>query len=320
MEKVNNVIPFPGMLRTLETEIFYAIDQENFEIALEKLNVLHAHQVQDHAIQIATLICYMKLQKFEQAEQFCEQLLLDRKDRHYYEYVEYYIMILFERNKYTTLMATIEKEKEFGTVPAEYVARFDQLYSICMEVNEQQASDVAQEFIQAVKDKEHRKQWYALHQWEQFHVLPRANMLSLLKEVDMHPIVKTKMLCMLKEKDWNQPVQLTKFQRSSFYNPSETPKMDEHPIYLGTLEHIDALENENPTLYEMTKELFHQYCYVRYPYFFNEEDIYDVAHAVMEQGKLLLSLPTEYPNLNKKVAFYMEEIKVCNELYTNMML
>ncbi|WP_176447538.1 tetratricopeptide repeat protein [Lentibacillus sp. CBA3610] len=95
-----------------------ALKEKRYEEALAKLDQLLGYGVQNHEVMIGKLMCLMELNRYKEAQDFCESLLI-HKDEHYYHYVHIYLTILFQTSQYQLLMNQVEQELESDLVPAE---------------------------------------------------------------------------------------------------------------------------------------------------------------------------------------------------------
>lgn len=320
MNETNNVILFPKTLELLETESFQAIDDQDFKTALEKLDILLAHHVSSYQIHIGKLICLIKLDKLAEAEQFCEDLLRERESKYYYDYFEYYTMILYERNKYSEVMVVIDEEKRIGQIPNEYETKYNQLYEICYHINETTATELLQDLEIAVNEHQIHKQNYIISQWQQLNVRPTKMLFSFLHHHDVHPVVKTNILRILQRHQVVQAVEVEKFGERLTIRPKDLPKMDEHPIYQQILRQMSDIEQENPTLFQLVKELLDQFSDVCYPFFYQKEEVIYVARALIHLGQVNLSLHSTIDDDCIKTNDYIKKIEAYHEIYLKMML
>src|SRR5699024_4961671 len=138
--------------------------QENYTSAIEKLEVLRNHGQKSYSIHIQSLICYIRLKRFTEAELLCEELL-DKHDEHYMDYLDYYIIILFEAKKYQVVNERIEEETESGKLPEELQYKFQEMKILAEQMNEWQASEIVGDMKQAIQDSNSKKQYYLLQKW-----------------------------------------------------------------------------------------------------------------------------------------------------------
>ena len=303
----------------LEEESFLAIDKGDYATALAKINELLHHQAASYEIYIGKLICLLKLGQYLEAELLCERLLEDKEDEHFYDYLLHYVMILFESNKCHELVSYINEIEETMTIPSFYKEKYENIYEICQTMIEAQAEELMNEIEQFVETKDDHKLWCKLNEWKQLNVQPPQRLISLLNKKDVHPIAKTVILEIVYTHRVKQVVSIEKFGETIKIKPNDLKKMDEHPIYLRTVDLLMDIEQENPTLYAMVRELFDRYFHVHYPFVFPEEDIAKVVRALIHIGKVHLFLTRANEN-DKKVVFYINSIQISNEMYLKLIL
>lgn len=76
--KSGDIILFPKWQKLLEEESIAAIKERHFDEALEKLNLLISYQVNNDEVFTGKLICLMELERYEEAQDLCESLLLEK--------------------------------------------------------------------------------------------------------------------------------------------------------------------------------------------------------------------------------------------------
>ncbi|MEI3612885.1 tetratricopeptide repeat protein [Pseudogracilibacillus sp. SO30301A] len=323
MSNTNNIILFPTLrneLEKAERESFELIHQQDYEQALEKLKFLLTHQISTYEIHISKLICLIKLNQLTDAEQFCENLLTDYNDSHYYDYLDYYIMILYETNKFPYIIDLINAEEKRSTIPDNFRKKFRDLYRLAYQMNSARSDELIAELHGAVKEDNHHRQWYIINKWKELNIDPPEMFLNLLKEKEIHPAIKTQIIELLIDSNFKSSVMVEKFGENHSIELKKLQKVSEHPIYLNTLQQLQNLEQENPTLYIQVKELLYQFSYIQYPKFYPTSDIIDVKNALILLGNENLSLPYGEMTNKNKVHDYVDLIKLSNELYLTICL
>lgn len=323
MSNINNIILFPTLrneLENAERKSFELIHQHNYELALKKLNFLLTHQFSSFEIHISKLICLIKLNQLTEAEQFCESLLMDYNDPHYYDYLDYYMMILYETNKFSYIIDLIKVEEKRNTIPDNFRKKFSDLYRLAYQMNIVRSDELINELHHAVKEDNHHRQWYIINKWKELKVDPPEMFINLIKEKKINPAIKTQIIEILIDSNFKSSVTVEKFGENHTIELKKLQKVSEHPIYLNTLQQLQNLEQENPTLYLQVKELLYQFSYIQYPKFYPTNDLTDVKNALILLGHENLSLPHREIINEKKVNDYVDIIKLSNELYVNICL
>src|SRR5690625_8054172 len=78
----------------------------------------------------------------------------------------------------------------------------------------------------------------------------------------------------------DEDVAVKKLNLTSTVNPIHIPDLQSDVTMKQTLLLISDLEQNNPSLFHLLKQLLYRYAYVRYPIMFPGEDIILVAHAL----------------------------------------
>lgn len=317
----SNIILFPKVKRLfeeIENESYEAIQEQHYEIALEKLNYLEAHQYVSYDIHISKLICLIKLKQLEAAEQYCEDLL-QIKNPKYLDYLDYYLMILYDRNKFTEIMFIIKTEEKTNTLPQVYRNKFRELYRLAYHHNLIISEELMGELNGAITDHNHRKQWHLLNKWKKLNMDAPQMVIQLLKKRDIHPAVKTLILEILRRRKTESTVIVEKFNETVTINIKDLLKITEHPVYEKSLKRISYLEQENPSLFSLVQELLFQFSYIRYPLFYSKNEVENVTDALIHLGYNNLAL-TDQQEYSGQVCRYIDMIQLCSELYLNIRL
>src|SRR5690625_3654722 len=106
------------MKERLFNQMELALKDKNYAEALKIINKLLKNQIHSRGIYVTKLNCLIQLKQFDEAEQFCEDLLEFTADFYEY-YFEYYLFILFELNKFHILMDAYEAARKANKINKE---------------------------------------------------------------------------------------------------------------------------------------------------------------------------------------------------------
>ncbi|MBM7597784.1 tetratricopeptide (TPR) repeat protein [Virgibacillus halotolerans] len=324
VKQSDNVILFPKWKTALEKESLQALKEKRFEEALEKLNKLLSYDINDHEIVVGKLMCLIELGRFDEAQDICETLLLNKnKDDNYYHYVHIYLTILFQTNQFELLIEQVNHEFEDGSLPESIREQFQQLYDISWKMKEnvidEKSTVYFDDLLRAVKNEEHTKQWRLVENLRNMKSNPTDEVIALLENELVHPVTKTAIINWLREKEISQTVEIHKLNAQVNVKPMELLDIESNTAIkeIGLL--INSIEQENPTLFTMIDQLLYRYAYVRYPLMPQEEDVPAIAEALRYIGEQYLNLPVNHADeLNDKVQHYIEEINMCESLYSSI--
>lgn len=324
IKNTDNVILFPKWKTALEKESLQALKEKRFEEALEKLNKLLSYDVNDHEIVVGKLMCLIELGRFDESQDICEALLLNKNtDVNYYHYVHIYLTILFQTNQFDLLIEQVKEEFEDESLPESIKEQFQQLYDISWKMKENVIDEKSTEYVddlkQAVENNEHTKQWRLVEHLRKMKSNPTNEIIDLLENEQVHPVTKTAILNWLREKEISQTVEIHKLKTHINVKPTELPDMEAEPTIKEIAWLIREIEQENPTLFNMIQQLLYRYTYVLYPLVPPNTNVESVVEALRSTGEQHLNIQlNRVDDRSDKVKYYIEEITMCEALYSSI--
>lgn len=321
MQQPENVILFPKWRNVLEEESLAALKARRFEEALEKLNQLLSYQVNSYEIISGKLICLIELGRYKEAQEICEDVL-QQKDKYYYHYLHIYLTVLFQTNQYDLLMEQVEEEFEKQELPALLKEQFDQLY----EMSNKMKADVVVEHTtvylddleQAIAANDYQKQWHLIEELRRTKSEPTRNVLALLAADDIHPVIKTAIIVWLQDIEYKETVEIHKWGKNIQLQPQAIGDIHNHTLARKILLLISDLEQKNPTLYELLKQLLYHYIYVRFPILPANKEAESIATALKTIGTKYLNSHDKLGEEQRNINDYIEEIEQCETLYSSV--
>lgn len=320
----HNVIMFPSWQENLEEKSVQLVNEKKFSEALKTIDKLISHNASTFNTNMLKLLCHVELDEYDEAMYFCESILTAEEsvDYDYYAYLEFYLTILYQTNNFEELITVYEEEERERTIPEYFKKRFEELYKLSYQMNEQKKhSDSLQylkELEKMINEKNVRGQWEFINGLRKIGLTPPNEVIQLLSLHSIHPVTKTTIFNWLKETNFSEIVEVEKFGETVNVIPNEVEKLGKHPIIKKTMFYLVDIEQDNPSLYEMIEDLLIRYTYVKYPIFYCEDDASSVAEALIYIGKKNLYLPVYSEKISKKVNDYIKDINHCNELYLNV--
>lgn len=311
----DKVILFPTDRRAVEQFLaqsneYIAIKQ--FDEALTILHYLEEQNVHHPVLYKNLLTCYMATHRLIDAQLLCEQLL-EEKDTDYYEYVQYYFYILFERKKYRLLIDRIEKEHPH--IPSSLREQIDHFYVLANEALETEAKMIERQLEEVMQGVDYTKQIVTFEKWCALQVEPTPFIMTLLKKEHVQPAVKTYIITLLHRAKRKETVIIEKFGFEKSFKLDELQLFDEHPIYKQTFARLAQKEQHNPTDAELQKQLFEQFMYVIYPFYYPEEHIDAVVQAIEQIAHMQVIDDTTKITGNTLTKTYIEKITVLASFY-----
>lgn len=316
------VIIFPKWRSYLEKSSMEALNNKNYPEALKQFDELLQLQVCNHEIILGKLICLMELGHITEALKLSESKL-DEKDRNYFEYVQIYVTLLFQMNRFEEVIDQIEYELKKEQIPKRIREQFHQLYDVSKQMRKdvqmEQAKKYEQKLKEALKSNDPKNQYQWIVKLRSLKQQPFLTIESLLQEESIHPVVKTVIFQWLQDIAYSQPISVCKFNRQQTFIPCQTAPISEVTIISETLNLLSEVEQQNPTLYNFAKSLLYRYTYVIYPFLFPTEDQLHVKEAVIQISSTYLNMSKNAGKIQKdQTRKYVKDIHVCSTLYASI--
>src|SRR5699024_15318 len=313
MSDSDRIIMLPGLKKSLEQKMHAYIEDKNYSEALSIANELIEHDVQDININLIKLSCLTELNKLDDAVSFIEDLL-QKQDKHYYSYFEIYLGLLYETEQYEEIMHTLDETE----IPEASKPVFDDFYRIAFQTNEKiklaSAKELITELEVVINRKDNLKQWNLINQLRKLKVKPPNDIIRLLKLDIIHPVVKTAVFSWLHETQYQDEVEIVKFDQTLSISPAKTENLTSHPVVKKTIFYLTRIEDENPSLYTMIEEMLIKYFYVNYPILPNESEAKEIAEAleILCRQSLYCEINEE---INNELKHYMKDIEKSYKVY-----
>src|SRR5699024_5989212 len=130
----DNILLLPNTIAEMELEIESLMQKKDFENALNNLELLLKHNHCTYIVYRDTLTCLMKLHHTNEDVDLCEKLLMDKQSEFYFDYFEFYIILLYESEAYSTLIHVFETEN--NNMPHEYADKTEKFKVLALQMSE----------------------------------------------------------------------------------------------------------------------------------------------------------------------------------------
>lgn len=324
MTKGEKVILFPKWKTTLIEKGLRALQQKNYDEALTVLNQLISYNIQGHEIIIGKLICLIELNKYTEAQEICEEVLHSDHE-HYYDYLHIYLTILFQTNQHAQLMDTVEHELQYKNIPSILRDQFKQLYHLSETMEKELTMEKCVKYVkqldEALEEQQYTEQWRIIEQMRYIKAEPTDEIMMLLENEAVHPVIKTAIFQWLQDRKVFCLVNIHKMGQRQHMRPTAIPAIESHITIKQISLIISEIEQQNPSLFQMLEKLLFRYAYVYYPFLPPSDDAIQIAEALKKIGKEYLNL-NEHPNENKygNSQVYEKEIKIGDLLYSSVLV
>ncbi|WP_456278082.1 tetratricopeptide repeat protein [Bacillus sp. AK128] len=271
-DKDSNLVPFPNLKQRLLDKGMEALQKKQYQEALSLLQQTLDIDHELEEVQLAMVVCLFELGHLEEAHEKC-QMMLKQDIGDYYEVLQIYLTILVQLGKYKEVESTIEAVLQEGKIPPQTVENFYRLldFSRKMTVNhevEPAEPEVNVELL--LEELTISEQWNIIQalRSESYGISFSYPVLDqVLLDETKHPLIKTAILHMFMEKEIGRSLEVEKFGRIMTFQTNSLQEITSHPFTTLVLRVLDdTLGNENPTLFEVVKEMWYRHMYVLFPF------------------------------------------------------
>ncbi|RFB17715.1 tetratricopeptide repeat protein [Bacillus sp. HNG] len=282
-KKQEKIIPFPKLKERLMEKGLEALSSKKFNEALALLEQAKELEKGNHEIELGIVICLFELGELEQAKDSC-LMMLKEDVGDYFHVLQIYVTILIQLGQYDEVKSTIEAVLDEDAVPPEYLDHLTQLLELSKRMLVADGVEKEAEYVN--KDVEEELQNVLYNEGivgKQIATIQSLKELNIRKYLDLlipflvipenHPIVKTIIMQLLVTNQVDLEVEVEKFGETTKVNPKNLVDPSMSPFTIRVLSILEEqLENENPTLYEMAKEIWLRHLFVLYPFTLEEEE------------------------------------------------
>lgn len=311
----DKIILFPNRKQQLEKAIKQYMESEEYQAAIDLLDVLYEYNQVTYPWTIYYVMAYRKLNRLTEAELYGEELL-NLNDAYYEEYVDLYLMVLYEAEKYRKAMEYIEKMEKNKTVSTNFQTKILEMKQLLQQMNTWKSEELMADFQTAVKNNDAGRQYVLLQKWRLLNVPTAQTADKYLADETIHPVVKTLLLETLMEEKVERTINVEKFSSQMSIVPHQLTWIKENLSYKQTVKLIEKEQQSNPSKAELMKEILEQYCFVMFPFLYEEKEVFRVFKTIESMVETDLINTGENTTENK----LQQEIKICCQLYQYIML
>ncbi len=317
--KNGNLVMFPKWKTALERVGMEALKDKRYEEAAEAFEPLAEYGVASHDINTGLLMSWIELGKFDDAESLCHQLMKEEHDQ-YYHYLHIYITVLFQSSRYQEIVDLLDEVFEAEDIPHQSRTQLWQMYEVSGKLLEDQQKEIGsslmEDFRSAMENEDIHKQWQVMEQMKNQPSAPYIEEVEpVLQNESVHPVIKSAVIEWFRDEEVDKEMTVVKFGQEMKIVPAELTQLHSDYIIKQIQMRLGQVEQNNPSMYEMINKLLFHYCYVRYPFFPDEEEVVLLVEALKQLGHEYLQLPYEPQYSSEDVAKYKEEVEICEQHY-----
>ncbi|MRG88365.1 tetratricopeptide repeat protein [Salinibacillus xinjiangensis] len=312
-----DVVIFPGWKRQLEQDGLEALKEKRYEDALEKVKLLEQFEAASYEILTGKIICYIELNRYDEAIALCRKLMKEDEDN-YYKYLHIYITVLFQTSQYGEIISLLDEIFSTEKVPYTYREQFNQIYNLSQNFYQDEEAHnpttEIQHFIQNLDGGSFQEQWRLLSLLRKKPVGDYIDdLIPYFSDNELNPVIKTGLLQWLTEQDVDREIEIEKFNQTKVVNPKNLSDILESNCAKEIVQSLDIIEQNDPTLFEFTRQILFRFLYVYYPFVPEQEDCLPISEAVLSLALEYLQLEEGHHSIldgeSERREFWMDEIK-----------
>ena len=275
----------------------------------------HLRDMNDEKTRYLRLVCFIGLGEYEKARVEGIHAKSLAKET-YYDVVSMYIMALKELGYYEEAINILIEELSMPYIPYQYENLFNTAYDELLlekkearyEVESQNQIFSVEEIEQLLNKKDCNEDllYMAIDQLQQLNVrmlIPTIR--EYLIDPHKHFFAKTLLIEIMIDQQVDEEMEVEKFGQHYSFNPSYMPLVLEQLAYQGILKYLEnALESENPSLFEQCQEYLEYLLYSFYPQEIDEMDFNVWAAAIHYYVATLLSIDVDLSEL--EILYYCD--------------
>jgi len=278
--KQGNVIQFPKLKERLISKGLDALKNKKFKEALELLLQAQDLTEQHDEIDLGIVVCLLELGRLNEAKDRCK-LMLHQDIGDYFNVLQVYLSILIQLGEYQEVIQTIEAVLEEDQFPPTYFENFIKLLELSrkmidsgeIEPNNNIEEDAMEDLDSIlhqtfIENNNHHEQAALIQQVKDRNMHKYVPIMAqFLQSPTKHPIIKTMVLQLLIDNNVSENISIEKFGETRSVIPANLRDISQDEYggkVLAILE--NSLGQENPTLFEVTKELWLRYMFILFPF------------------------------------------------------
>lgn len=296
-----DIVLFPGWKKELERKGLHALKEKRYEDALHHFDELDQYEEASFEILAGKVICLIELGRYDEAIAICRKLMREDEE-HYYKYLHIYVTILFQTSQYEEIVSILEEILENEEVPPMYLEQFEQVYDISKKFYDDQSitkfNDDMEQFLHKLDGGSFHDQWRMLSVIRNKGITKYVQQLiPYLCDTNLNPVIKTGIIQCFMEQQVDRNMEVRKFDKVKIINPKETKDVLDTSTARQILADLVIIENQDPTLYEFTKQVLFRFLYVLFPFSPEVKDLSVISEAVLSLALEYLQLENSYADL-----------------------
>ncbi len=243
--------------------------------AFELLN-----DISDEKTRYYRIVCLYGMQELRQARQEAK-VALEIAEETYYDVVAIYLTILRDLQEYEEAIDMVIKELSMPYIPYQYESLFNEAYDQLL-LDKQEANQYEQRFVSVFSEEELEQVllknsredalYMAIDQMEGMNIrYLLSSIRTFLLDEKKPNLAKSMLIEILVDQEVDEEMTVIKGGRRIEFNPIYLSKVNDTEQILEIANLLsDHIEDDNPSLYELTLEFLCMYMYDLYPRYVEE--------------------------------------------------
>ncbi|MEK5039132.1 tetratricopeptide repeat protein [Sporosarcina sp. FSL K6-3457] len=294
IRKTDNVIVFPGTYEKLVEQGLVAVEQSNFDRAVEVFDQAILYEPDYPEFLGPYAVALYETKEFERAKDIAARLLHSGATD-YIDAMELYLTISIQLQEYEEVEMTIDALIGEGIVPEDMLKKFTYLRELNGRLSnryvaEQQAVPMKPFTLDEFNAMDSMHQQYALASLEGMEL---SGMVPLLIEIaerdDVAPLIITFALTLLHQAEYADEVVVRKFGWQQTVIPVSMTLPGRDDLTQEVLAEVDQLLLKDPSRLEMARGLIEKFAITAFPFGWNQYKASEVATVYVHYIESLFS-------------------------------
>ena len=294
LRKKENVIVFPGTFEKLVENGHVAVEQENYELAVEAFDQAIVYEPDNPEFLGPYAVALYETKDFQRAKEIAARLL-HSGTADYVDAMELYLTISIQLQEYDEVEMTIDALIDEGIVPPDMLNKFNYLRELNSRLSERYPQDEPSYPMELFTLDEFMKmdalaQQYALASLEGSDL---TDLVPLLEKIvvrdDVAPLAITFALTLLHQIGHSDELTVRKFGREKCVVPAVMPLPGQDDLTKQVLEAVDHRLLQDPSRLEMAQGLIEKFAITAFPFGWGTYQAEEVATAYVNYIESLFS-------------------------------
>lgn len=294
LRKKENVIVFPGTFEKLVENGHVAVEQENYELAVEAFDQAIVYEPDNPEFLGPYAVALYETKDFQRAKEIAAKLL-HSGTADYVDAMELYLTISIQLQEYDEVEMTIDALIDEGIVPPDMLNKFNYLRELNGRLSERYAQDEPSYRMELFTLDEFMKmdalaQQYALASLEGSDL---TDLVPLLEKIvardDVAPLAITFALTLLHQTGYSDELTVRKFGWEKRVVPVVMSLPGQDDLTKQVLKEVDRMLLRDPSRLEMAQGLIEKFAITAFPFGWGTHQAEEVATAYVNYIESLFS-------------------------------